>query len=192
MDPEELQNVGIRIRAGTASTEEMELFYEELDRCLGPYVARFARSPVLEAEDLLQGVLAHLARNLVGWQQTTPLRPWIFKVGRNYCISEIRRHRKQGDLLGLDGEEDIEDSLAVAPYDQIFDAEDLELYDRVFKMVDPECQTLLQEAALLRMMKAETAGKRTRTSDPERQRLSRCRKKLMEHYERKKADYGRG
>ena len=65
------------------------------------HCARFLRDPTL-AEDATQEIFLRLQRHVDHLPGTAELRPWLFRVARNYCLNEIRnRDLRTRTLLSL-------------------------------------------------------------------------------------------
>jgi RNA polymerase sigma-70 factor (ECF subfamily) len=66
------------------------------------YCARMTGS-VLDGEDVVQEALIHAYRKLDTFDETRPLKPWLFRIAHNRCIDwlrrrEVRREAETADL----------------------------------------------------------------------------------------------
>ena len=75
--------------------------FDEVYRRHHRSIGQFCRSLLLneqDAQDALQNTMAAALRSLPGDTRAIELRPWLFRVARNECISILRARRPADDL----------------------------------------------------------------------------------------------
>src|SRR4051794_24449109 len=103
------ERLAARVRAGDESA--FEVIYDRYHRELLAFCRHMVGTRE-EAEDVLQHVMVAAHRQLVSGPETVALRPWLYAVARNRCISVLRARR---DATSLDAvAEPSTDGLAVA------------------------------------------------------------------------------
>lgn len=74
---------------------------------LRPSLHRFCcrmTGSILDGEDVVQEALVHAYRKLDTFDESRPMRPWLFRIAHNRCIDfirrrEVRRNAETADLL---------------------------------------------------------------------------------------------
>ena len=96
--PRELADVGLFNTRYTAFLETVVHLRPRLHR----YCARMTGS-VLDGEDVMQEALFEAYRKLEQFDETRPLKPWLFRIAHNRCIDFLRR---RGAHVDVDAHED--------------------------------------------------------------------------------------
>lgn len=72
-----------------------------------PRLRRYARALTgdrAQADDLVQECLARAWEKLSLWRRGSDLRAWLFTILHNIFVNELRRSKRQPELLGFDDE----------------------------------------------------------------------------------------
>jgi RNA polymerase sigma factor (sigma-70 family) len=88
-----------RVRAGDDTA--FEAIYDRYYRGLLSFCRHMLGSRH-EAEDALQHSFASAYRALRGGNSAIELRPWLYTIARNRCLSELRSHREEVDVDTLE------------------------------------------------------------------------------------------
>jgi len=80
------------VRAGDAAA--FEVVYDRHHRALLSF-CRHMLSSVEEGEDAVQQTFLSAHRNLVGSSKPIQLKPWLYAIARNRCLSMLRARREQ-------------------------------------------------------------------------------------------------
>ncbi|HTZ37600.1 MAG TPA: sigma-70 family RNA polymerase sigma factor [Stellaceae bacterium] len=83
--------------------------------CLRRYARKLARDDVL-AEDLLQECLVRSLTKIHLWREGTNLRAWLCTILHNQYVNEIRRMRRERNLVDLS---EVDETLAYPPTQDI-------------------------------------------------------------------------
>jgi RNA polymerase sigma factor (sigma-70 family) len=84
-----------RVRAG--SEEAFAVLYERHHRKLLSFCRHMLGSQH-EAEDALQQTFVNAYRDMLGGEKDLRLRPWLYRIARNECLSMLRAGRPQVEL----------------------------------------------------------------------------------------------
>jgi RNA polymerase sigma-70 factor, ECF subfamily len=106
---------------GTGPFEARYLAFLETISTLRPalhrYCARMTGS-VMDGEDVVQEALMEAYRKLEQFDQTRPLKPWLFRIAHNRCIDLLRRKgvREEAELAATlpEATEPIEPALGIS------------------------------------------------------------------------------
>ncbi len=97
-----------RVRAG--NERAFDVIYERYQRPMLAF-SRHMLGSQQEAEDAVQQTFANAFRDLLGSDRDIKLRPWLYQIARNQCITMLRRRRptdelpdSQPSLVGLSDE----------------------------------------------------------------------------------------
>lgn len=83
----------------------MQQFLDEIEGCI-PALRRYARALTRDpdgADDLVQDCIERAIRKRRLWSPTGPLRAWLFKMLLNIYRNDLRRNRRRGDQVPIDG-----------------------------------------------------------------------------------------
>ena len=84
-----------RVRAG--NEEAFAQLYERHHRKLLSY-CRHMLGSLPEAEDALQQTFANAYRDIIGGEKELRVRPWLYRIAHNQCISMLRVRRAEVEL----------------------------------------------------------------------------------------------
>ncbi|HYM54775.1 MAG TPA: sigma-70 family RNA polymerase sigma factor, partial [Solirubrobacteraceae bacterium] len=85
------------VRRGDARA--FEILYDRHSRELLAF-CRYMLGSQQDAEDAVQSTFASAYRALQADERSVALRPWLFAIARNHCLSILRRPRPTGELDG--------------------------------------------------------------------------------------------
>jgi RNA polymerase sigma factor (sigma-70 family) len=86
-----------RVRAG--NERAFAVIYERHFRAILAYCRHMLGSRE-EAEDVVQQTFASAYRDMLRDEKELKLRPWLYRIARNHCISTLRRRRPEAPLEG--------------------------------------------------------------------------------------------
>src|SRR4051812_22894381 len=89
------ERLAARVRAGDESA--FEVIYDRYHRELLAFCRHMVGTRE-EAEDVLQHVMVAAHRQLFSGPETVALRPWLYAVARNRCLSVLRARRESTSL----------------------------------------------------------------------------------------------
>jgi len=72
--------------------------------------ARYMLADSTEAEDITQKTFLSLYQNIQKLDLTTSIRPWLFKVARNHCLSYLKKMKPETFTGNEDAVSDIPDN----------------------------------------------------------------------------------
>jgi RNA polymerase sigma factor (sigma-70 family) len=110
-------------RAG--DEQAFRVIHERYERQLLAFVRRILFASPSEAEDVLQDVFARASQSLRAHDRVVSLRPWLYRIARNACIDELRRH------CPVDSEVEIASLERASESDPVAESEQRELIRRL-------------------------------------------------------------
>jgi RNA polymerase sigma-70 factor (ECF subfamily) len=126
ISPEELAAIVKRAQQGSAA--DFHALYELFVKRIYNFILRLIGSRE-DAEDLTQETFLKVHRELKKLRDRKQFRYWLYRIARNEVYQKLRRSKKKGSEISLDGEE--------GPLDWLLADEGMEL--------DPERAFLSQE-----------------------------------------------
>jgi len=88
--------------------DDSEEFFEELieryERKLLRYVMRISYFDFAEAEDILQEVFLKVYHNLNEFDDEFAFSSWIYRITRNFVISQVRKNKSRPNVVRIDDE----------------------------------------------------------------------------------------
>ena len=72
--------------------EAFRTLHDRYRRPLLAFVRQMLGGSQADAEDVLQDAFLRASRSLRAHEQELNLRPWLYRIARNACIDELRRH----------------------------------------------------------------------------------------------------
>lgn len=85
------------VASGAGAYEARYLAFLETIATLRPALHRFCARMVggsaADGEDLVQETLFHVYRRLDSFDETRPLKPWLFQIAHHRCVDFLRRRR---------------------------------------------------------------------------------------------------
>jgi RNA polymerase sigma-70 factor, ECF subfamily len=80
-------------------TNAFESLYHRYDNQLRRYCAGILGRNFTWAEDVVQDVWMKVTKNSANYDSTRPLKPWLFRVARNHCFSQLKGSSKRLELV---------------------------------------------------------------------------------------------
>lgn len=140
------------IRAG--DERAFEVLYRRYHARLYAYCASILRQPE-DAEEALQSAMAGAFRSLCGSEERAmAVRPWLYRIAHNQCISMLRR-RPPVAALALSGSET---SLAPSPLERLETAEELAVLREDLLKLPPDQRGALVMRELAGLTHEQIAG----------------------------------
>ncbi len=86
-------------------TEALEQLYKRYYKQLYGYVARYLYDPD-RAEDIVQEVFFRVYNNRENYEPTAKFSSWVYRIARNLCVDDKRRHWSRRVILNSQMSED--------------------------------------------------------------------------------------
>jgi RNA polymerase sigma-70 factor, ECF subfamily len=162
------------------SNEAFAKVYEQYAEGVYAYCAKILADRQ-RAKDVVQETFLKIRQSTGQIQQGESFKSWIFRIARNECLMEIRKHRRNGqlDVNSVWQEE--------TPHDRYVDLERAEIVDGLLESLKHEYREVLVLRAYEDLSYAEIAAVTGDTESSVKSRIFKARKamseKLKEYYE---------
>ncbi len=138
----------------TGDVGRLELLFDRHHRTLYHYFLRLTSNPAA-SEDLVQEVFFRILKYRHTYQDGTPVRPWIFQIGRNALVDYLARHK--GEIALPEAAADI--SSPETPADrQVQNKEEAALLKRALSALPKEKREVLIMSRFLDLKYEEIAS----------------------------------
>ena len=108
-------NMGILLDCQTKTDEELVVLtlensgyfaclIEKYEKKLLRFIRRISGVNIQDAEDILQEVFIKVYKNLNSFDDNLKFSSWIYRITRNYVISEFRKKKSKGEVFLIDEE----------------------------------------------------------------------------------------